>query len=215
MAPLTLAAARAHALRERPGAPLITDCTQGRIELSHATFDNWVCKTVNLLRMEAEVAQGCLVAVTLPLHWMAAVWCVAVWESGADLSLDPAGADLTVGTTGGCDVFVVADPLGMTPAPAGIRAEWFFPADVRRMPDQLVFPPPPPGAIPGITASALAVQAMTFAEQVGLAAGGRLGTDRRLDDLPGVLAAIAAPLAAEAAVVYGSQIDAESPTARA
>ena len=54
----TLMQARAESLRSRPSSPLITDCTQGRVELSHATFDNWVCKTVNLLRLELDVEPG-------------------------------------------------------------------------------------------------------------------------------------------------------------
>ena len=124
---MTLSEARRAALRENPGAPLVTDCTQGRVELSRATFDNWVTKTVNFLRLEADVEAGTSVALSLPLHWMTAVWCVAVWESGADLTFGD--ADLLVGLDG--DVAVVADPLGMAPAPDGLEAEWVFPGDVR------------------------------------------------------------------------------------
>ncbi len=65
-----------------------------------------------------------------------------------------------------------------------------------------------------LTAAELAMRAGDYASGIGLVAGGRLGTNRRPDDLPGVLAAIAAPLAADAAVVYGAHIDAEAPTAR-
>ena len=64
--PPTLMQARAESLRSRPSSPLITDCTQGRVELSHATFDNWVCKTVNLLRLELDVEPGQVISVDLP-----------------------------------------------------------------------------------------------------------------------------------------------------
>ena len=47
----TLMQARAESLRSRPTRRWITDCTCAQI-FSHATFDNWVCKTVNLLRLE-------------------------------------------------------------------------------------------------------------------------------------------------------------------
>lgn len=172
------------------------------MELSHATFDNWVAKTVNFLQMEADVAPGATVALCLPLHWMTAVWWVSVWEAGADASWETQGADLVVTTDGPGDVLVVADPLGMASAPASAQAEWFFPADVRSMPDQLVLPPGPMGGMPGLTADQVHAAGLEFAVSVGLAAGGRLNTVLRPDDLSGVLAAIVAPLAVDASVVY-------------
>lgn len=189
-------------MRRTPAAPFVTDCTQGRVELSHATFDNWVTKTVNFLRLEAGVEPGGTVAVSLPLHWMAAVWCVAVWEAGADLGLDGAG-DLSVGVSV-ADVVVVPDPLGMAAAPAGVEAQWLFPADVRGMPDQLVLPPTEPGGVTGLSATALLAAAGDYAQRVGLAAGGRLRTALPPTDLTGVLALVAAPLAVGAAVVLGA-----------
>jgi uncharacterized protein (TIGR03089 family) len=198
---MTLATARLAALRAEPGAPLITDCTQARVELSRATFDNWVTKTVNFLRLEAGVEPGSGVAVMLPLHWMAAVWCVAVWEAGADLVLGRE-ADLTVGPDGS-DVVVVADPLGMAAPPDGLAADWFFPADVRGLPDALVLPAPPPGGMPGLPAAELAEQARNYAQRVGLAAGGRLHTEFPPSNLVGVLALVGAPLAVGAGVVLG------------
>jgi uncharacterized protein (TIGR03089 family) len=199
----TVVEARAAALRAHPSVPLITDCTQGRVELSHITFDNWVTKTVNHLQMECDIGEGARVAVTLPLHWMTAVWLVSVWESGAEVVLS-GPADLRVGSAAGADVVVVADPLGMAPAPAGVSADWFFPADVRGMPDQPVLPRPArPGGLAGIDAQALMGLAGEYAARVGLAGGGRLATDLDPVSTVGVLAAIAAPLAVGASVVYG------------
>lgn len=184
------------------------------MELSHATFDNWVCKTVNFLQLEADVTPGTTVALSLPLHWMTAVWWVSVWEAGADASADPTGADLVVGHDGPCDVYVVADPLGMAPPPAQAHAQWFFPADVRSMPDQLVLPSGPMGGMPGLPADQLHAAGLQYAASVGLAAGGRLNTTHSPDDLTGVLAAIAAPLAIGASVVYaGGEGEAVTATA--
>lgn len=202
-------------LKSRPASPLVTDCTQGRVELSHATFDNWVCKTVNFLRLELDVEQGSIVSLELPLHWMSAVWLVAVWESGADVSLDAPTADVRVGTASGVDVLVVPDAFGMASAPAGVSADAFFPSDVRGMPDALVLPTPTPGAMAaGGGPEDLANRAAQYATSVGLRAGGRLRTDLDPVNLTGILAAIAAPLAAGAAVVYGGDPDQEGATAK-
>ncbi len=198
---MDLARARARALAAHPGTPLITDCTQGRVELSHATFDNWVTKTVNFLRLEAEVGEGDTIALDLPLHWMSAVWMVSVWEAGCDVTFT-GPADLSVGGDD-ADIYVVADPFGMAPAPADAHAEWFFPADVRGMPDALVLPPATLGALSGYTSEGLAVAASGYAQQVGLVAGGRLQVLDVTRDLRGVLALIAGVLAVDAAVVYG------------
>lgn len=190
------------ALRDHPAVPLITDRTQGRVELSHATFDNWVCKTVNFLRMEVELGQAATIRIDLPLHWMTAVWLVAAWEAGADVTFD-GPADLVVGTESGADVLVVADPLGMAPAPPEVQAQWVFPADVRTMPDQLVFPVVPPGSLLGQTAEGVCVAAAGYATRHGLTRGGRLATELPVRDLDGVLACIGAALAVDASVIYG------------
>ncbi|HQR80136.1 MAG TPA: TIGR03089 family protein [Actinomycetota bacterium] len=208
----TLREARAAALRSHATVPLITDCTQARVELSHATFDNWVTKTVNFLQLEADITPGATVCVRLPLHWMSAVWLVSAWESGAEVVLGDSPADLVVAVDDRADVLVIADPLGMAPAPADSRAEWVFPADVRGMPDQPVLPRGHMGGLDGLAADAVFRQAQDFALRVGLAAGGRLATDLAPDSVEGVLAAIAGPLAVDASVVYGDASQ-ESPTA--
>lgn len=212
----TIAGLRTAALRKHPAAPLVTDCTQGRVELSHVTFDNWVCKTVNHLQMQADLSPGDTVALGLPLHWMTAVWLVACWEAGADVAVDGRDADLVVGTHGPVDVLVVADPLGMAPAPSGHTADTVFPADMRGMPDQLVMPAPPPGGmVDGPDAEETAGLAARYAESVGLRPGGRLHTTLPVNGLDGVLAAIAAPLAVDAAAVYGGDPAQERVTATA
>lgn len=79
--------------------PLITfydDATGERIELSGATFGNWVAKTANLLRDECDVEPGTTVAVLLPAHWQTAAALCAIWWCGAEAVADPAGADVAL-----------------------------------------------------------------------------------------------------------------------
>ena len=82
----TPAALLAGLLRADAARPLLTfydDATGDRVELSVATFDNWVAKTANLLQGDLAVAPGDHVGVTLPVHWQAAVWVFACWAAGA------------------------------------------------------------------------------------------------------------------------------------
>src|SRR5918996_5922858 len=73
-------------LRRDRSRPLITyydDETGERVELSVATFDNWVAKTAGLLRDGLAVEEGGRVALMLPAHWQSAVWGMACWAVGA------------------------------------------------------------------------------------------------------------------------------------
>ncbi|MEV7795654.1 TIGR03089 family protein [Streptomyces sp. NPDC087512] len=89
------------ALAADPGRPLVTfydDATGERVELSVATFANWVAKTANLLQDELSVEPGDRVALLLPAHWQTAVWLLACSSVGvvADMSGDAAAADVVV-----------------------------------------------------------------------------------------------------------------------
>lgn len=89
------------ALAADPGRPLVTfydDATGERVELSVATFANWVAKTANLLQDELSVEPGDRVALLLPAHWQTAVWLLACASVGAvaDVAGDPAAADVVV-----------------------------------------------------------------------------------------------------------------------
>jgi len=82
-----------------PAKPLITfydDATGERIELSGATFGNWVAKTANLLRDECDVEPGARVAVLLPAHWQTAAALCALWSCGAEAVAEPAGAEVAL-----------------------------------------------------------------------------------------------------------------------
>lgn len=89
------------ALAADPGRPLVTfydDATGERVELSVATFANWVAKTANLLQGDLAAAPGDRVALLLPAHWQTAVWLLACASVGvvADVGGDPGAADVVV-----------------------------------------------------------------------------------------------------------------------
>ncbi|MFF0203482.1 TIGR03089 family protein [Streptomyces sp. NPDC005017] len=89
------------ALAEDPARPLVTfydDATGERVELSVATFANWVAKTSNLLQDGMSAQPGERVALLLPAHWQTAVWLLACSSVGvvADVGGDPARADHVV-----------------------------------------------------------------------------------------------------------------------
>jgi uncharacterized protein (TIGR03089 family) len=89
------------ALAADPARPLVTfydDATGERVELSVATFANWVAKTANLLQGELSAEPGDRVALLLPAHWQTAVWLLACSSVGvvADVAGDPGAADIVV-----------------------------------------------------------------------------------------------------------------------
>ncbi|MET8688231.1 TIGR03089 family protein [Streptomyces sp. NPDC004732] len=89
------------ALASDPARPLVTfydDATGERVELSVATFANWVAKTANLLQGDLAAEPGDRAVLLLPAHWQTAVWLLACSSVGvvADVGGDPAAADLVV-----------------------------------------------------------------------------------------------------------------------
>ncbi|CAM3634607.1 hypothetical protein GCM10009799_26160 [Nocardiopsis rhodophaea] len=64
--------------------------TGGRVELSYATFDNWVAKTANMLLDGLAAEPGDRVVLALPVHWQSLVWLLACWSTG--LTVVPAAA---------------------------------------------------------------------------------------------------------------------------
>lgn len=127
-----------------------------RIELSVATYANWVSKTAGLLVEECEAARGDRLLLDLPTHWLGpvflgAAWTVGlevVWDSGADdpglVVCGPEGL-ATWGPRAG-ELPVVASalhPLGgrfEQPLPPGVRD---FGVEVWSQPDAFVDLDPP------------------------------------------------------------------------
>lgn len=92
----TVPAALAARLRADPTRPLVTfydDATAERVELSVATYANWVSKTAGLAQDELDLGRGGLVLVDLPTHWLGAVWLGAAWSLGAAVTDDATLAD--------------------------------------------------------------------------------------------------------------------------
>jgi uncharacterized protein (TIGR03089 family) len=112
----TPASVLAEIIRTDPGRPRVTfyEDTAGptrgeRIELSGKVLANWVSKAANALQDEFDLGQGSVVHLSLPPHWRALYWAMAVWSLGA--TLDVAGSrhpDLSI-----CDA-----PTALTAATA-------------------------------------------------------------------------------------------------
>ncbi|HET6561097.1 MAG TPA: TIGR03089 family protein [Marmoricola sp.] len=91
----TFSAALAEQLRRDASRPLVTfydDATAERVELSVATYANWVAKTAGLLQDELGLERGGTVLVDLPTHWLGPAWLGAAWTVGLSVTTDPADA---------------------------------------------------------------------------------------------------------------------------
>jgi uncharacterized protein (TIGR03089 family) len=110
----TVPEALASALRRDPARPLLTHVGAGgvRTELSVRTFDNGLAKAANLLRDDADLQPGGVVAVALPVHWQASIWLGACALLGATAWWGGATGDP------GVEVAVVGpEGLGLAQAP--------------------------------------------------------------------------------------------------
>ncbi|MFD7981307.1 TIGR03089 family protein [Streptomyces sp. NPDC059071] len=209
------------ALAADPARPLVTfydDATGERVELSVATFANWVAKTANLLQGELSASPGDRVALLLPAHWQTAVWLLACASVGvtAELGGDPADADYVVAGPEGLEAGLACsgDRIALSLAPLGRR----FPAPPAGYADYAVevpsqgdrfapFVPVDPGALAlvvdgtELTGIQLVERARTDAAELGLEAGSRVLSGRSYDTWAGVSAGLYAPLAAGGSVV--------------
>lgn len=74
---------------EGPGSPA------ERVELSVATYANWIAKTSSLLNEEFEVERGDHVLIDLPNHWLVPIFAGACWTLGA-VAVTPSAAQSPV-----------------------------------------------------------------------------------------------------------------------
>ncbi|TGN73636.1 TIGR03089 family protein [Streptomyces bauhiniae] len=216
------------ALAADAGRPLVTfydDATGERVELSVATFANWVAKTANLLQGELSVAPGDRVALLLPAHWQTAVWLLACSSVGAvaDVSGDPAAADVVVSGPDTLDearacrgerVALALRPLGgrFPQVPEGFMD---YAAEVPGQGDRFapfapVDPEEPALIVAGAEFSAAEVVERALADAPDLdltGPGSRLLSGLPYDTWAGLSAGLYAPLAAGGSVVLCRNLD--------
>ncbi|MHC0433146.1 TIGR03089 family protein [Streptomyces sp. O3] len=215
------------ALAADPGRPLATfydDATGERVELSVATFANWVAKTANLLQGDLAAEPGDRLALLLPAHWQTAVWLIACSSVGvlADVGGDPADADLVVSGPDSLDaaracsgerVALALRPLGgrFPQPPSGFLD---YAVEVPGQGDRFApYAPVDPGvpalAVGGgeLTGAELVARAEADARDLGLAPGARLLSARPYDSWEGLSAGLYAPLAAGGSVVLCRNLD--------
>ncbi|MFE4540699.1 TIGR03089 family protein [Streptomyces scopuliridis] len=209
------------ALATDPARPLVTfydDATGERVELSVATFANWVSKTANLLQGDLAAAPGDRLALLLPAHWQSAVWLLACSSVGVTVEIggDPGRADLVVSgpdtldaarACGGERVALALRPLGgrFPEQPEGFMdyaVEVPGQAD-RFAPFAPVDPDEPALVVGGVELSAAQLVARAGADAVerGLTPGSRLLSGLAYDSWDGLSAGLYAPLAAGGSVV--------------
>ncbi|NKI45344.1 TIGR03089 family protein [Streptomyces physcomitrii] len=210
------------ALAADPARPLVTfydDATGERVELSVATFANWVAKTANLLQGDLGAEPGDRLALLLPAHWQSAVWLLAASSVGvlADVGGDPAQADLvvsgpdTLGAARACRgerVALALRPLGgRFPEPPEGFADYALevPGQGDRFaPFAPVDPEEPALIVAGAQLAASEVVDRARADALGLGLtgpGARLLSTRGYDTWEGLSAGLYAPLASGASVV--------------
>ncbi|QNS05854.1 TIGR03089 family protein [Streptomyces xanthii] len=226
--PRTAAELLQHALADDPGRPLVTfydDATGERVELSVATFANWVNKTANLLQGDLNVEPGDRVAVLLPAHWQTAVWLLACASVGAvaDVGGDPAAADVVVSgpdtleaarACSGERVALALRPLGgrflQTPEGFVDYAVEVPSQGDRFAPFSPVDPDEPSLVVAGAewTGAEVAARAIADAAPFGLTGpGSRLLSGLSYDTWQGLSAGLFAPLAAGGSVVLCRNLD--------
>jgi uncharacterized protein (TIGR03089 family) len=180
-----------------PAGPLVTyydDATGERVELSGASFENWVAKTANLLQDELSVDPGAHVALWLPTHWQTAVWVFAAASCGVTVShtRDETPVDVVVcdaarlddaAAAGAREVVALAlRPMGQgfdEPLPAGVVD---YARTVLGQGDHFLPAAAPDGEATflrdaGWSQRVLLEQARAHAEDTGLRPRGRLLTD--------------------------------------
>lgn len=215
------------ALAADPARPLVTfydDATGERVELSVATFANWVAKTANLLQDELGAEPGDRLALLLPAHWQSAVWLLACSSVGvvAEVGGDPVDADLVVSGPDSLDaalactgerVALALRPLGgrFPQPPAGFVD---YAVEVPSQGDRFAPYAPvdadgPALAVGGtrFTGAELVQRARSDAAGLGLDGDSRLLSGRSFDTWEGLSAGLYAPLAAGGSVVLCRHLD--------
>lgn len=215
------------ALAADPTRPLVTfydDATGERVELSVATFANWVAKTANLLQGDLSAEPGDRLALLLPAHWQSAVWLLAASSVGVlvDVGGDPAKADLVVSgpdtleearSCSGERVALALRPMGgrfpQTPVGFSDYAVEVPSQGDRFAPYAPVDPDEPALSVEGLDLSGaeLVERSRADAESLGLKGGSRLLSGLEYGSWAGLSAGLFAPLAVGGSVVLCRHLD--------
>ncbi|HZP50959.1 TIGR03089 family protein [Actinocrinis sp.] len=214
-----IASAWQRLIATKAAQPFLTyhdDTTGERVELSYATFGNWLAKTANLVQDDLLAGPGDRIVVSARPHWLTAVWLVAPLLAGA--VVDPWGEAKSAHTVvAGPDEQALAAarecpgerlalsllPLGrpFDVVPDGFRD---YSAEVRAFGDRFAsFNPPRPD----MDALVLDGETVTHGELIERAAGwegtGRLLVDVRQDRFTGdaLLSWLFGPLLTGTAIV--------------
>jgi uncharacterized protein (TIGR03089 family) len=209
-----------------PARPFITfydDATGERVELSFATFDNWISKTANLIQDGLVAEPGQRISLLLPVHWQTLVWHLACWSAGviAAPGLDPAAADHVITAAEsltraqacpGDRVLMSLRPLGgrsLEPVPAGVLdyAVEVPGYDDRFAPIRPVLPEDPALEIGGRTWTGAELVAAAKAAGTGLTSTDRILTGADPATWAGLRTVLLGPLAAGASVVLCRNLD--------
>ncbi|MGW0777574.1 TIGR03089 family protein [Streptomyces sp. NPDC002835] len=209
------------ALAADPARPLVTfydDATGERVELSVATFANWVAKTANLLQGDLAAGPGDRLALLAPAHWQSAVWLLACSSVGvvADVGGDAARADVVVAGPGQFDAGLACggERIALSLAPMGRRfptppagyADYAVevPGQGDRFAPYAPVDPDEPALVVGdleLTGAELVERARADADRLGLGPGSRLLSGKSYDSWDGLSAGLFAPLASGGSVV--------------
>ncbi|RSS76817.1 TIGR03089 family protein [Streptomyces sp. WAC06614] len=209
------------ALAADPGRPLVTfydDATGERVELSVATFANWVAKTANLLQGDLAAGPGDRLALLLPAHWQSAVWLLAAASVGVVVEIggDPADADLVVSGPDTLDaaracsgerMALALRPLGgRFPQPPAGFADYAVevPSQGDRFAPFVPVDPEGPGLVVGDVAlsyAGLVERARADAARLGLGPGERVLSGQGYATWDGLSAGLFGPLATGGSVV--------------
>ncbi|MFI9355236.1 TIGR03089 family protein [Streptomyces lydicus] len=209
------------ALAADPARPLVTfydDATGERVELSVATFANWVAKTANYLQGDLAAEPGDRLALLLPAHWQTAVWLLACSSVGvvAKVGGDPAGADLVVAGPDALDaaracsgerVALALRPLGgrFPQPPAGFAD---YAVEVPGQGDRFApFAPVDPDEVAlvvggeELTGAGIVARALAEVDAAGMPGAPRVLSALPYDSWQGLAYGLYAPLAAGGSVV--------------
>ena len=215
-------------VRRHGHEPLLTyydDRSGERTELSYATFDNWAAKAANLLVEECDARIGTRLSLSVVDHWTGAVIAAAAWKVGAVVVIGPgtdgAAADLLVvpeaaaGDHAGSAGLIVIG-TGMGGRVSGEVEGIAFGNEVLAFADDYDDPDV------SVEAQALEVAGRTWghaelaAEATGLlVGGGRVLSTAPLDSAGGIIAALVAPLVADASAVWCPHLEPEGVAHRA